>query len=107
MLRKYMNLDGHIRTTNCSPVAGQIMVQQGIACTPAQIDILTRQGKPVGSGILPDDMFDDGQPMCKTEVPIDFQRGIDVVDMWNLEKSAIKKIDSFKNKSINTQPKNE
>ena len=71
-------------------------VQSGLSLTPAEMWHMAEQGKPITSGMLSDDYFDDGLPSKDLKfddgVPLERKRGIDVADVWQQSMSAKKKI---------------
>lgn len=103
MIAKHFNRQ--IRFAHCNAQKGEELVQSGLAYTPAEMYDLAKQGKPIGSQILPDDNFDDGEPMCKTEVSLDNQRGIDINQAWEATKDAQSKFKQFSKQNHQTEPK--
>lgn len=79
---------------NCKRQRGEEVVQQDLAITPAQMYDMVQAGKPVGASILSPDYFDDGDHDTNMHVPLDRQRGVDIVEMWNAERKFVK--DSYK-----------
>ena len=55
---------------------------------------------------MPDDQFDDGDPYATYDLPLDRQRGIDVVEMWEASKDIGQKFDNFKKKGVDTNVNN-
>ena len=92
------NINKPTRFANCQVGINENKVQSGLALTPSQMYTLAQQGKPISANILPDDNFDDGQPHCTYELPLDQQRGIDVTDMWNASKIYLKNSTTSKTK---------
>lgn len=63
-----------------------IPVRPNLAVTPVQMARMTEQGVAVTSQIASD--FNDGDTSPSFEVPIDRVRGIDVVELWESQKTA-------------------
>ena len=85
-------------------------VPDGLTLTPSQMDIMRKQGRPVSTMQLPEDMFFDGATK-PTGITIENARGIDVNDVWQAQQAAKKKIKKFadgykpKQKDPSPQPK--
>ena len=73
-----------------NPVKGRL------ALTPKQMEQARLAGQPIATNTLPEHMFDDGFVGVKLEVPLDRQRGIDVADLWQNQKTLEKKIKQHK-----------
>lgn len=69
-------------------------VQDGLTLTPSQMDTMRKQGRPVSTMQLPEDMFFDGATK-PTGITIENARGIDVNDVWQAQQTAKKKIKKF------------
>ena len=104
MIRR--NFSRTTKFAHCKYQKGEEHVQSGQSITPAQMWELAQQGKPIASHILPDDQFDDGDPYATYDLPLDRQRGIDVVEMWEASKDIGQKFDNFKKKGVNTNVSN-
>lgn len=73
------------------PVEGLVSVKQNQALTPAQIADYTAKGIAVSSS--QNLVFDEGVPN-PGPLPLEQRRGIDVADVWNVSKTASKKLKS-------------
>lgn len=65
-------------------------VVPNLAVTPAQMSQMAARGIPIAAQSL--DSFVDGVSNPSYDLPIESQRGIDVVQVWDAQKSARKKI---------------
>ena len=89
------NLFRPVKFAICKYQAHETKVEKGLSTTPAQMWDLASQGKPIGSYMLSDDLFYDGDPYQTYDVPLDRQRGIDINDMWNAQENLKKKFHKF------------
>ncbi len=78
-------------------------VRSGLCVTPSEMDYLRQQGKPISSLMLSSDNFNDGDTNPSFEVPLEMRRGIDIAQVWNEQKTAEKKLRSFKRYSEQKQ----
>lgn len=97
------NIKSTTKLSYCKRLEHEDKVQDGQSITPAQMYSLAQQGKPISAHQLPNEYFDDGDPYQTYEIPIDRQRGIDVIDCWNASKDSQDKINKFKSKNIVTK----
>lgn len=86
----------------CKRLEHEEKVQDGQSVTPAQMYAMAQQGKPISAQQLPNEYFDDGDPYQTYEIPIDRQRGIDVIDCWNASKDSESRFNEFKKKGVKT-----
>lgn len=96
------NIKQTTRLSNCKRLETEEKVQDNQAITPAQMYSLAQQGKPISTHQLPAEYFDDGEPFQSYDLPIDRQRGIDVIDCWNASKDSESKFNDFKKKGVKT-----
>lgn len=71
---------------------GDNVPQPGLAITPAQIDGMARRGIAVSAynyGLQFEGLESHGE-----SVPIEFTRGFDKIDAWNLQQSSRKKVNN-------------
>lgn len=81
---------------------GESSVDSSLAMTPSQMARLTSQGRAVSMASL------EGQSYyCNerdySDMNIEFQRGIDLNQVWLASKQSKQKIDSFNKRSVNTK----
>ena len=69
-----------------------IPVRPNLAVTPAQMAKMTEQGVAVSSQIASD--FNDGETNVSFDLPVDRVRGMDIVELWESEKTARQRIKS-------------
>lgn len=56
-------------------------VQDGLTYTPAQMDMMRKQGIPISSYCPSDDQFDDGA--LSPQLSPEYCRGFSLIDAWN------------------------
>lgn len=66
-------------------------VQQDLAMTPSQMDVMRRKGVPISQSNL-DGMFYEGDTNSSMDVPLDMQRGVDLGMLWQESKEAGSKL---------------
>lgn len=66
-------------------------VKCGMSYTPGQMQVLIERGIPVSTQLVNPDMFFDGIVSTSQSVPLEFSRGVDIVDVWNASKDAKQK----------------
>lgn len=66
------------------------IVQPDLALTPAQMMDMQSRGIPINLGNA--SLFSDGSPNPSFDIPIAEQRGIDIAEVWSLEKLSRKNI---------------
>lgn len=94
------NIKQTTRLSKCKRLENEDKVLDGQSITPAQMYSMAQQGKPISAHQLPAEYFDDGQPYQTDEIPIDRQRGIDVIDCWEASKDSQNKLNEFKKKGV-------
>lgn len=67
---------------------GESVVQNNLAVTPSQMYEMTKNGQPISTQMLNENLFFDGVPNPSWDLPMDLRRGVDVVDCWNASKDA-------------------
>ncbi len=91
-----------LRVANCKRSDIELPVQNDLALTPAKVLEMAEQGIPV-SAQASVEQFYDGEPNPQWDgLPLDEQRGVDIVTMWNAEKDikgAIRKKSEMNQKS--------
>lgn len=65
-------------------------VVPGLAYTPSDMARMSERGISVSS--VNDQLFYDGSPAAKFDVPIELRRGVDVNDAWNASRTARRRI---------------
>ncbi len=71
--------------------------EPNLAITPAQVDNMARRGIPVSSfnyGL----QFGGLYSSDSETIPIEFTRGFDKIDAWNLQQTARKKVNNARKK---------
>lgn len=66
-------------------------VQSGLSVTPSEMLALAQQGIPISSH-FDDSKFDDGDTKSLGSIDFIHQRGLDIVDVWEHQKSSRKKL---------------
>lgn len=77
----------------------RVNVQSGLSVTPSEMLALAQQGIPISSH-FDDSKFDDGDTKALGSIDFIHQRGLDVVDVWEHQKSSRKKLLDAKAKDI-------
>lgn len=77
----------------------RVNVQSGLSVTPSEMLSLAQQGIPISSH-FDDSKFDDGDTRSLGSIDFIHQRGLDVVDVWEHQKSSRKKVLDAKAKDI-------
>lgn len=90
---------------NSTPTRGynikEEYVQTGLAVTPSEMLQMAQSGVPISSQMA-DNLFYDGDTSMAVELdPLD-QRGLDIVDVWNMQHDARKKIRKVMDSEIST-----
>lgn len=65
-------------------------VQNGLAITPEQMQEMTLKGVPIASqnlGIT----YDEGYSNTSFDVPMEYQRGVDISDAWEAREDVTKR----------------
>lgn len=63
-------------------------VQDNLALTPSQMNIMAKSGTPISTQVLGADHFDDGVEGSLSDVPLEYQRGIDVSDIYDYQQRS-------------------
>lgn len=79
---------------------GDIQPQAGLAITPAQIDNMARRGIAVSAYNY--GLQFEGLQSHSEDLPIEFSRGFDKIDAWNLQQTARKKVNNARIKDEKT-----
>lgn len=77
----------------------RVNVQSGLSVTPSEMLALAQQGIPISSH-FDDSKFDDGDTKALGSIDFIHQRGLDIVDVWEHQKSSRKKLLDAKAKDI-------
>lgn len=101
MIRSNLNKPPVFASCKCE--LHESKVSSGLALTPAQMWDMAQQGKPISTSMLPDEYFDDGDPYATYDVDLDRKRGIDVVELWEAEKTAKNKFRQFESKERSSE----
>lgn len=70
-----------------------IITRPNLAITPSQMAKLVDDGIPVSSSML-SGAFNDGVQNPSWDLPIDQRRGVDVAQVWNVQRDARRAITS-------------
>lgn len=76
----------------CTCASGDVKTKPSLAVTPADALRMAERGVPVAAANI--DSFYDGDVNPSWTISIDRQRGVDVADVWDAQKSARKRIKS-------------
>ncbi|UPW41264.1 hypothetical protein [Sigmofec virus UA08Rod_4626] len=63
-----------------------VPVVNDLAVTPSDMHQMTARGVPISA--QNESMFYDGDTLSSIELDLEYQRGIDVVDLWDAEKTS-------------------
>lgn len=97
------NIKSTTRLSSCKRLETEDKVLDNQALTPAKMYALAQQGKPISAQQMPSEYFDDGQAYQTYDIPVDRQRGIDVIQCWEASKDSQNKLNTFKSKNIVTK----
>ena len=97
------NIKSTTRLSICKRLEQEEKVLDNQAITPAQMYSMAQQGKPISAQQMPADYFDDGNPYQTYELPVDRQRGIDVIQCWEASKDSQNNLNTYKTKNIITK----
>lgn len=67
---------------------GTPSVVRGLALTPADCMRRTEKGLPIQSATQSDEYFLEGSTECSYDVPLQYQRGIDINTTWEEQMSS-------------------
>lgn len=90
----------HQNVVSTSFKDSEIRPQPGLAITPSQIDNMAQRGIAVSAynyGLQYQGLESHGE-----SVPVEFTRGFDKIDAWNLQQSSRKKVNSARIKDEKT-----
>lgn len=74
------------------------VVQPDLALTPSQMLDMQSRGVPINLGNA--SLFSDGSPNPSFEIPVSEQRGIDIAEVWTLEKLSRDRIRTAYNDDV-------
>lgn len=80
---------------NCKRKIDEPVVQNGLAVTPAQMADLAAHGVP----ITPQNLglgYQEGVSRLDYEPPLEYQRGIDMADLWDIRQNVKDKVRNAK-----------
>lgn len=80
----------YVKSVSDERINDVIPTVNGASYSPSDMRRMTLAGSPVSTAVY-DSFFYDGTPDSSEVLPED-KRGVDVVEMWDLSKSAKKKI---------------
>lgn len=80
------------RFCKCRLRSGESPVQSRLAITPSQMMQLAENGIPIAAQQLPSEHFSEGDTSSSFDVLLDYQRGVDINTMWNVEQDVKKKM---------------
>ncbi len=81
-----------------------IHVSKDLALTPSQMLAFSEEGIPISSNINPEN-FNDGDNKPLTDIHPILSRGVDIVDVWDYQKSCRSKLLKAQETDINNNPK--
>lgn len=78
-------------------------VQNGLAYTPSKMLELAKQGIPISAQAISDDHFFEGDTDYSPHVDIQYQRGIDINDLWNEQQRIHSKMIDATKRAVDLQ----
>lgn len=82
------------------PTSTDEKVMPNLAVTPAQMQKMTNNGVAVSSQGVSD--FFDGEVNPSFDLPVDRLRGVDIVEVWESQKSSRKHINDHRDNNFKT-----
>lgn len=72
-----------------------VVVRSGLSITPAQVYERAKGGIPVAEQVTSEGQFDEGDYNIGYDVPLQFQRGVDMNILWDAQRTSRKQLKSF------------
>lgn len=92
-----------IKVTNARRKDYERVVQNGLAVTPSDMQVLAAKGIPVS----PQNLglgYQDGVSKLDFQPPIEYTRGVDINDLWEARQQVKDKVRRAKGKLTEVQP---
>lgn len=102
MIRRYLK-NRRPHRSHCVRVADDAVVQNGLALTPSQMMDMQDKGIPITTQNL-GVTYDDGYSSLDFNVPLEYQRGIDMADLWEARENSKKKMRKAFSASVDREP---